>query len=267
MNVLKKNSKGPDVVKLQEKLKELGFDPGAADGKFGAGTAAAVMAFQKSEGLLADGIAGPKTIAAMGLDKEIVTEIPSVISGMTVAIASKMFPGTPQKNIKENLPFVLKALDDAGLSDKNMVLMALATIRAETGSFKPISEFISKFNTSPGGHPFNLYDNRKDLGNRGRPDGASFKGRGYVQLTGRSNYQVHGAAIGLGNGLITNPDKANEPETAAKLLASFLKSKEIRIKTALLNNDLREARRLVNGGRHGLAEFSQAFRTGKALLG
>lgn len=265
MSLLKKGSKGPDVVKLQEKLKELGFSPGAADGKFGNGTQAAVIAFQKSEGLLADGIAGPKTITAMGLG--IVTDTPpSATSGMTVAIASKMFPGVPQKNIKDNLPFVMKALEDAGLADKNMVLMALATIRAETGVFKPISEFISRFNTSPGNHPFNLYDNRRDLGNIGRPDGASFKGRGYIQLTGRSNYKVHGAAIGLGDGLIKNPELANDPETAAKLLASFLKAHEIGIKTALLRNDLATARRLVNGGSHGLKEFSQAFRTGKALL-
>jgi len=61
----------------------------------------------------------------------------------------------------------LKALQDAGLADKDMVLMGLATIRAETAGFEPISEGKSIFNTSPGGHPFNLYDNRKDLGNRG----------------------------------------------------------------------------------------------------
>ena len=96
-------------------------------------------------------------------------------------------------------------LDDAGLGDKDMVLMALATIRAETGNFTPLSEFQSKYNTAPGGPPFGLYDNRKDLGNQGPPDGANFKGRGYIQLTGRSNYQIHGAAIGLGNQLITNP--------------------------------------------------------------
>lgn len=251
---------------LQEKLKELGFNPGTVDGKFGAGTETALKAFQTSEGLLADGIAGPRTMAALALDKVVETEMPSAIGGMTVAIAAKMFPGTPQKNIKTNLPIVLKALDEAGLSDKNMVLMALGTIRAETASFMPISEGISKFNTSKGGHPFDLYDNRKDLGNRGRPDGASFKGRGYVQLTGRSNYQVHGANIGLGDGLIKNPDLANDPQTAAKLLASFIKAHEIGIKTALLKNDLKTARKLVNGGSHGLAEFSQAFRTGKALL-
>jgi peptidoglycan L-alanyl-D-glutamate endopeptidase CwlK len=160
----------------------------------------------------------------------------------------------------------LDALNAAGLGDKNMVLMALATIRAETGNFKPLSEFQSKFNTAPGGPPFGLYDNRTDLGNQGPPDGSSFKGRGYIQLTGRSNYQVHGAAIGLGNQLVTNPGLANQPDIAAKLLASFLKSKEAKIRSALAQNDLKTARKLVNGGSHGLTEFTQAFNVGKTVI-
>jgi len=75
--------------------------------------------------------------------------------------------------------------------------MALATIRAETESFHPINEGLSKFNTSPGGHPFDLYDHRTDLGNQGKGDGAKYRGRGYVKLTGRFNYQNYGAALGV----------------------------------------------------------------------
>ena len=177
-----------------------------------------------------------------------------------------MFPGVAVTNIETNLPFVMSALTASALDDKNMVLMALATIRAETGNFTPLSEFQSRFNTAPGGPPFGLYDNRKDLGNLGPPDGANFKGRGYIQLTGRSNYQIHGAAIGLGNQLVDNPSLANQPNIAAKLLASFLKSKEARIRSALAQNDLATARKLVNGGSHGLPEFTQAFNIGKTVI-
>jgi predicted chitinase len=155
---------------------------------------------------------------------------------------------------------------DAQLADKRMVLMALATIRAETASFQPISEFQSRFNTSPGGHPFDLYDNRKDLGNQGPPDGEQYRGRGFIQLTGRFNYQKHGAAIGLGNGLVDQPELANQPDIASKLLASFLKANEIAIKEALLAANLGAARKLVNGGAHGLAEFTEAYQTGDSLL-
>jgi putative chitinase len=264
MPVLKEGLSGPEVVRLQERLKELGFSPGAADGDFGPATTAALMAFQKSEGLLADGIAGPRTLAAM--EPEVDSHLPSAVPGVTATIVSKMFPFTPVDNIKTNLPFVLKALEERELGDKPMVLMALGTIRAETESFEAISEGRSKFNTSPGGHPFDLYDNRRDLGNQGAPDGERFKGRGFIQLTGRANYQRHGEAIGLGNRLIDNPDMANDAEVAAKLLASFLKDKERAIKEALLDHDLKHARRLVNGGSHGLDRFSETYDLGDRLL-
>ena len=88
-----------------------------------------------------------------------------------------------------------------------------------------------------------------------------------MQLTGRSNYDEHGRAIGLRDRLVADPDEANEPTTAAALLASFLKRKERAIKEALVEDDLRQARRLVNGGSHGLDAFTAAYRTGESLLG
>lgn len=285
MSVLKQGSSGPDVTALQRKLKELGFDPNGVDGNFGPGTKAALIAFQKSKGLTADGMAGPQTMSALQLGAATASGSSTgattssgdsvgagaatgaaPVAGVTAETVSKMFPGVPITNIKENLPFVLQALADAGLADKPMVLMALATIRAETGNFTPLSEFKSKFNTAPGGPPFGLYDNRHDLGNQGPPDGDSFKGRGYIQLTGRSNYKVHGAAIGLGNQLIDNPKLANQPDIAAKLLASFIKSKEQGIRNALNAGDLKKARKLVNGGSHGLEEFTKAYKTGEAVI-
>ncbi len=286
MSLLKRGSSGPDVLTLQSALKQLGFDPRGADGVFGPGTEAAVKAFQTSKGLKADGIAGPNTMAALqanaavagadvsgattgastGTSTGTIPDTTTTNCNVTPAACAKMFPGVPIKNIETNLPFVIEAMRAAGLGDKNMVLMALATIRAETGNFTPLSEFQSKFNTAPGGAPFGLYDNRRDLGNQGPPDGSSFKGRGYIQLTGRANYKEHGAAIGLGNQLETNPALANQPDIAAKLLASFLKSKEARIRSALSKNDLRTARKLVNGGSHGLDAFTQAFNIGKTVI-
>ena len=145
-----------------------------------------------------------------------------------------------------------------------MLLMALATIRAETGSFQPLSEGISRFNTSPNGHPFDLYDHRRDLGNQGPPDGASFRGRGFVQLTGRANYTHYAHATG--HDLVANPDLANQPEIAAELLARFLADKEPAIRRALAAGDLAAARRLVNGGTHGLDAFATAYRTGDQIF-
>jgi peptidoglycan L-alanyl-D-glutamate endopeptidase CwlK len=165
---------------LQQQLQQRGFDPGEINGQFTAATDAAVRAFQASVGLGVDGQAGSNTFAAL--------EAPNITSNVTADLVAPLFPGAPRVNIQFQLPLVLKGLLDAALADKSMVLMALGTIRAETGGFSPIDEGISKFNTSPGGQPFDLYDNRADLGNQGPPDGASFKGRGFVQLTGRANY-------------------------------------------------------------------------------
>ncbi|MGD0666462.1 MAG: peptidoglycan-binding protein [Bryobacteraceae bacterium] len=264
MPVLQQGSTGPEVADLQNKLRSRGFDPGASDGSFGPGTAAAVAAFQRSAGLTADGVVGPQTAAALGLvaPAPVVSAIPAV----TVAMVCQIFPNTPAPNIQENLPVVLNALVTPQLTNKAMILMALGTIRAETESFLPISEGQSPYNTSPGGHPFDLYDSRADLGNQGPPDGERFKGRGFIQLTGRTNYQVHGNAIGLGNQLIENPDLANDPTIAAQLLASFLKSREQSITAALAKGDLATARRLVNGGSNGIDRFTDAYNIGKSLL-
>ncbi len=65
--VYKKGSSGSVVVKIQTKLKNWGYYTGAVDGVYGAGTESAVKRFQKKNGLTADGICGPATLAAMGI--------------------------------------------------------------------------------------------------------------------------------------------------------------------------------------------------------
>ncbi|GAB3255307.1 peptidoglycan-binding protein [Chitinimonas naiadis] len=253
-----------EIIKLQRALLDAGFPPGAADGIFGEGTRAALMAFQLSRQLLADGIAGPITLSALGLIPT--TPLPSIAGVVNVQIVAQMFPGTPLGNISTHLPIVLAALARYGLQDKVMTLAALATIRAETASFRPITEGISRFNTSPNGHHFDLYDNRKDLGNRGAPDGASFAGRGFIQLTGRANYTHYGPKLNPPVDLVSNPEAANDPDTAASLLALFLKDHALAIKTAILQGDFKAARRQVNGGTHGWEDFQSAYQTGARLL-
>jgi peptidoglycan L-alanyl-D-glutamate endopeptidase CwlK len=182
----------------------------------------------------------------------------------TPSLVARIFPFTPLANIAANLPAVLAALAAANLADTAMLLVALATIRAEIESFLPVSEGVSPYNTSPGGAPFDLYDHRADLGNLGPPDGANFRGRGFVQLTGRANYTRFAALIG--QDLVANPALANRPDLAAELLARFLAAREPAIRRALAANDLAAARRLVNGGSNGLDRFTSAFRLGAQLL-
>lgn len=271
MKILKQGAKGRHARTLQSRLTELGFSPGAIDGIFGPATEAAVMAFQKSNGLLADGIVGPRTSKELfgGINDQLVIDIKaqSVAKKINPKIVSRMFPHSPMDKIKENLPVIIKEMRELELECKYMLLVALATIRAETETFEPVDELKSRFNTSPGGHPFDLYDHRRDLGNQGPPDGERYRGRGFIQLTGRNNYQIYGKAIGLGNKLIAKPELANEPEIAARLLAHFLKSKELAIKQSLIEGNLGMARKLVNGGSHGFDRFREAFNIGDGLIG
>ena len=267
MRVLKTGDKGDDVRQMQQRLSELGFLTGSFDGQFGANTRSAVSAFQRNRGLLVDGIAGLATLRALDLISfdDFVVSV-SVLPSVTVDKVAIMFPGAPRQNIEMYLPFVLKALENVELIDREMVLMALATIRAETGSFAPISELPSKLNTAPPGPDFNLYDRRTDLGNQGPPDGERYRGRGFIQLTGKDNYRRYGQKVGLGDDLVNNPDIANSTQIAAQLMAAFLKDKEYQIREALSQNRLDKARRAINGGLNGLAAFEKAYRAGAAVI-
>ncbi|NLN42198.1 MAG: hypothetical protein GX160_09510, partial [Clostridiales bacterium] len=62
---LRQGSRGSQVKILQERLNSLGYNAGTADGIFGSKTKAAVMAFQRANGLVVDGIVGPATIAKL----------------------------------------------------------------------------------------------------------------------------------------------------------------------------------------------------------
>lgn len=65
LSSVRSGSSGNDVRELQRALKEKGFDPQGTDGKFGANTRKAVIAFQKANGLEPDGIVGKDTLKAL----------------------------------------------------------------------------------------------------------------------------------------------------------------------------------------------------------
>lgn len=112
---------------------------------------------------------------------------------------------------------------------------ALATIRIEVGrAFKPIMEYASG----------QAYEGRADLGNTQPGDGVRYKGRGYIQLTGRANYASYGQKLGLD--LVNNPDLALGVDVSAKVLAHYFKDRKVI--EACLNKEWNRVRMLVNGG-------------------
>ncbi|MDE5721484.1 MAG: spore cortex-lytic enzyme [Clostridia bacterium] len=69
--VLKQGATGGEVKEVQRRLKQWGYYNGAVDGVYGPQTVAAVKAFQKKNGLTADGIAGKATYAALGMNDSV----------------------------------------------------------------------------------------------------------------------------------------------------------------------------------------------------
>lgn len=257
--LLIKNSQGPAVAELKQRIRAtLGMDadhyPGLASGDvFDADTESAVRCWQSGVGIIADGVIGPHCLALLGLRKPAALAIE-----LSASAVQKLFPATKPSNIVRYLPYVSAALDIAGLTDRPMICAALGTIRAESEGFLPIAEYPSQYNTLPGQAAFSAYDGRKSLGNTQPGDGARFRGRGFVQLTGRDNYTRYGQSLGID--LTVNADLANAPEVASLLLAYFLSNCADKMRVALAKGDLAAARKLVNGGSHGLDRFRDVFK-------
>ncbi len=254
--LLMRGNAGKKVAELKQALrKALGDNAAAYKGlaggdKFDADTETALRAWQLGVGLVADGIAGPRTLAVLG-----VSPAPTFAVRVDAALVGKLFPYTRTSSIARNLPYVCAALAAFDLTDAEMVAVALGTIRAETEGFVPIAELPSHFNTLPGQAAFSAYENK--LGNKRAGDGARYRGRGFVQLTGRGNYEKYGKVLDIA--LADNPDCACAPEVAACLLAAYLDANKPALSKALAKGDLKAARKVVNGGSHGFDRFEAAF--------
>ena len=93
-----------------------------------------------------------------------------------------------------------------------------------------------------------MYENRADLGNTQAGDGWTYHGRGYLQYTGRDNYETYGHKFGVD--LKNNPNLAADPETSAKLAIAFWQDKV----PQALREDPRAAGKIINGGSNGADE-------------
>lgn len=94
------------------------------------------------------------------------------------------------------------------------------------------------------------YEGRADLGNTQKGDGVRFKGRGYIQLTGRANYRKFGKLIGID--LIKEPDLAAEPVNAIRLAVAYWDDRLIWGHAE--RDDIHAVTRKINGGLNGLSD-------------
>ena len=116
----------------------------------------------------------------------------------------------------------------------------LAQLAHESAGFKTTTEYASG----------KAYEGRKDLGNTQKGDGVRFKGRGLIQITGRSNYNTMSKALGV--------DFVKEPELAAEFpyaaLTAALYWKNHKINRYADRDDIRGVTKVINGGYTGLAD-------------
>lgn len=87
------------------------------------------------------------------------------------------------------------------------------------------------------------------MGNTQSGDGFRFRGRGYVQLTGRENYAAAGTALGID--LVSNPDLAADPSVAAKIATWYWKT---RVSGVGKDGSIEDATKAINGGLNGLKD-------------
>ncbi len=160
-------------------------------------------------------------------------------------IAAILGPYGPVENVRTNWPLVETALDRRGVYSPLSAVAAISTIAVETGTFQPIKE--------RGGPTYltNLYENRKDLGNTDPGDGAKFRGRGFIQITGRWDYAHFGSEVG--QDLEGNPDLALDPSVSADVLALYFHERQIPHYADQQNWEM--VRRRVNGGLTGWPRF------------
>ena len=129
----------------------------------------------------------------------------------------------------------------------------------------------SRFKSNKAAEPFarnpeklanKVYGGR--MGNTAAGDGFKYRGRGYIQLTGKDNYRTYGEVIGVD--LVSNPDRATEPDIAWLLAAAYMHLRKRSGKTVFRwaeENNVEQVTRAINGGTHGLAD--RRTRTFRAL--
>lgn len=115
-------------------------------------------------------------------------------------------PRSRQRAARTHFPHILSEVTRRGVRDKAQVAYILATSVHESGAGAHMEEFASG----------RAYEGRRSLGNTQAGDGVRFKGRGYVQITGRRNYTDWSRRLGID--LVGNPDRAKDPRIASQIL-------------------------------------------------
>jgi predicted chitinase len=217
----------------------------AEDGIVGVDTINAIEEFQRRVLKMTppDGRVDPGGRTLQALSGQPTPGVPATASG---SFADGLVAnGVTNPVAKANATAVLKALKDAGITSKRAQANVLAQVNAECGflprsegnysadtlfklygsgqhrnkvRFQTLADAEAVVKEGPEAVFEKIYGGR--MGNDAAGDGYKYRGRGYIQLTGKDNYRRVGTAIG--ESLVADPDRANDPAVATKVLLNFL---------------------------------------------
>ena len=210
--LLKVGSKGEDVKKLQTKL---GL---TADGSFGPNTEKKVKEWQQANGLTADGIVGSGTWTKM-FGGEVIKEdvVITPVEGLNI----EKLKGTIPDSVIAQIAETAKKFN---ITNNLRLAHFLAQCAHESGSFKFVSENLNysadglkktfgkyfpgtlaeSYAKQPEKIASRVYGGRMGNGDESTKEGFKFRGRGYIQLTGKGNYTKFTQFIG--EDCVSNPD-------------------------------------------------------------
>lgn len=176
-----------------------------------------------------------------------------LVSQQHVELAKELLSTAPAK-------ILIKSATQAGIKGAELTQF-LAQTAHESANFTTTKEFGDK-------KYFRKYDIKynpakaKELGNLKPGDGERYKGRGYIQLTGRYNYKKAGEALGIP--LEKHPELAEKPEIAAKIAVWFWTN---RVQPNVSNfSDTPQATKPINPGMKGLQDRQTKFHSMKQVM-
>jgi putative chitinase len=280
--LLKKGDNNDNVKLLQTKL---GIEP---IGNFGPKTEEAVKAFQLKNGLTPDGIVGDGTwakimesgntaptpapqpivaspapqVAGLKLDK-LKGHVPQIVIDSIPEVASKFGINTPLRVAH----FLAQCGHESGgfrLTQENLNYSAKGLM----GIFKkyfPTEAIANQYARNPQKIANKVYSNRMGNGSEASGDGYKFRGRGYIQLTGKENYTAFGKSIGVD--IPSNPDSVASTYALASAAWFFSKNGLHKIADEGASDVVvTKITKRVNGGTIGLPDRIKHFKEYYSLL-
>jgi putative chitinase len=165
---------------------------------------------------------------------------------ITNEILKKCWPKSTEANRQKFLPFFNKYLPEYGITSEAAVATFLAQIGHESGQGRYVEELASG----------EVYEYRKALGNVMAGDGRRFKGRGLIQITGRSNYTQISKAFGVD--FVGDPGQLSQPEWAVRSACWWWANRKLSTIAdgAPLGDEtaFRRITKIINGGYNGWAD-------------